>query len=88
MKLLKFYAEWCGPCKMLSMSMASIEGSEGFPKVEEIDIDRNEEMVDRYKIRSVPTMVFVDDEGNEITRILGYKTNPQIKAALGLEIGQ
>ena len=67
MKILKFYAEWCGPCKMLTKTL------EGYNEVEiqEIDIDQDQETAIKYMIRGVPTLVLVDDSGNEIRRKAG-----------------
>ena len=67
MKILKFHAQWCGPCKMLSKTL------EGYNEVEiqDIDIDEAQEVAIRYGIRGVPTLVLVDDEGNEVRRRSG-----------------
>lgn len=67
MKILKFAAEWCGPCKMLSKTL------EGYNEVEiqEIDIDKDQEVAIRYNIRGVPTLVLLDDSGVELRRKSG-----------------
>jgi thioredoxin 1 len=70
MKLLKFYAEWCGPCKGLTKIIDGAKDKIDIP-VEEYDIDNEMMMVQEYKIRSVPTMVLVDDTGTEIKRQVG-----------------
>ena len=53
MKILKFYGEWCSPCKMLSNMIESTDL--GIP-VEEIDIDGEPEVPQNYGVRGVPTM--------------------------------
>jgi thioredoxin 1 len=68
MKVLKFYATWCGPCKAMSMIL---NGMDNLPEIEEIDIDANSDMSTEYKIRSVPTLVKLDDDGNEVDRYTG-----------------
>ena len=67
MKILKFQAEWCGPCKMLSKTL------EGYDEIEiqEIDIDTDQEVAIRYGIRGVPTLVLLDDSGSELRRKSG-----------------
>lgn len=67
MKILKFQAEWCGPCKMLSKTL------EGYDEIEiqEIDIDADQEVAIRYSIRGVPTLVLLDDNGVEVRRKSG-----------------
>ena len=66
MKVMKFYATWCGPCKSLS---ATLEGMDNLPEIQEIDIDQDMETAQKYGIRSVPTMVITADDGTEIKRM-------------------
>ena len=77
MKLLKFYAEWCGPCKGLTMVINGAKDKIDIA-VEEFDIDNEMMMVQEYKIRSVPTMVLVDDTGKEIRRHIGLVTEEKL----------
>lgn len=68
MKLLKFYADWCGPCKSQSMIM---EGMDLGVEVDNVNIDERSEVAIQYKVRGVPTMILVDDQGVEIKRNVG-----------------
>lgn len=68
MKLFKFYAEWCNPCKQQTKIL------ENCPiKVESINVDESyyEETIEKFQIRSLPTLIFTDDEGKEIHRFTG-----------------
>lgn len=66
MKLLKFYADWCAPCKHQSKLL------EGFPlEVKSINVDEQEEMVNKYHVKSLPTLILLDDSDNEISRFVG-----------------
>jgi len=68
MKLLKFHADWCGPCKMLTKVMSDIE----FPyDVEVVNIDHNEELVTKYNVRGVPTLILLDNSDNVIATHIG-----------------
>ena len=67
MKILKFAAEWCGPCKMLSKTL---EGYDAVP-IEEIDIDQKREVAEKYGIRGVPTLILLDDNDIELRRRSG-----------------
>jgi thioredoxin-like negative regulator of GroEL len=66
-KILRFTASWCGPCKGLAMTLANIETN--IP-IEVIDIDVLPEIATEYGIRSVPTLVMVEDN-IEIKRMSG-----------------
>lgn len=75
MKLLKFSADWCGPCKVLEKTLGNIEH-------ENIDIELDEELTSKYGIRSIPTLVLVDDEGKEMRRLIGAVTLDEINKFL------
>ena len=82
MKLLKFYATWCGPCKGLSMVLEGVK--EQLPmSVEDIDIDANMDTARKYNVRSVPTMVVVNDDGSEVKRVVGMMNEKQVIDFLG-----
>lgn len=70
MKLLKFYAEWCGPCKMQTMIMKSAGDKLTVP-VEEVNIDENVFMCTQFAVRSVPTLILVDGNDKEVKRHVG-----------------
>jgi thioredoxin 1 len=77
MKLLKFYADWCGPCKGLSKIIDGAKDKITIP-IEEYDIDNEMMMAQEYKVRSVPTMVLVDDTGAEIKRQVGMVSEEKL----------
>jgi len=78
-EVLKFSASWCGPCKGLSMTIAGLEGVT--VPVREIDIDENLEMAAKFNVRSVPTMVMLQD-GSEIKRVTGALPATKVKEFL------
>lgn len=67
MKLLKFHATWCGPCKILSNQLVDFNMFE----IENIDVDQQLERTDSYNLRGVPTLILVDEEQKEVWRNQG-----------------
>lgn len=56
--LIDFYADWCGPCKMLSPILKEVKAELGDRiKVLKIDVDSNAAIAGRYQVRGVPTMI-------------------------------
>ena len=74
-ELLKFQADWCSPCKQLSVIMKNADL--GMP-VTLIDIDYDTAMTTKYQIRGVPTLIVLED-GKEVKRMSGVKNLDQLK---------
>ena len=83
MKVLKFQASWCQPCKMLTRVMEDASDKITMP-VEVIDIDENQDMAIKYGIRGVPTLVIVDEEGKEVSRKSGMLMENQLMEFLSV----
>ena len=75
MKILKFQADWCEPCKALTKLMEEIDAK---IEVEVIDIDKEPLTSAKYGIRGVPTLVKIDENGI-VDRLTGYKNKKQIE---------
>jgi thioredoxin 1 len=74
-QLLYFSAAWCGPCKTLGPIMEQVGQQINITK---IDVDSSPEMVQRFGVRNVPTVVLVGDNQQEIRRFTGVKTLNEI----------
>lgn len=78
-EVLKFSASWCGPCQMLSMTL---KGMDDIPvPIKEIDIDEELDLASQYNIRSVPTLVMLEN-GNEVKRVSGALPAAKVKEFL------
>ena len=75
--LIDFYADWCGPCQKLSPIVDKFAEEHSEIKVVRIDIDAQEELADRYNIRSIPTLVVIEN-GEEINRVIGLVSEEKI----------
>ena len=67
-KIYYFSALWCNPCKQLAPTMEK----SGLP-YQKVDVDNDTELSAKYGIRNIPTLVKVDANGNEISRMTGNK---------------
>ena len=79
MKLLEFYATWCGPCKVQKPIVEKLS-KELLIEAEFIDIDERPEVAEKYQIRAVPSIVVIDDEGNFKKKLVGLQTAAVLKA--------
>ena len=72
--LVDFYAEWCGPCKMLAPIIHEIkEELKDKVYVIKVNVDEEEDLSTKFNIFSIPTLVLIKD-GKEIDRKIGYNT--------------
>jgi|SaaInlStandDraft_2_1057019.scaffolds.fasta_scaffold258504_2 thioredoxin 1 len=72
MKYLYFSANWCGPCKTLGPIMERVKNYK--INVQKIDVDTNSDLTSQFGIRNIPTVVLVNEMGEEHTRITGVQS--------------
>ena len=68
--LIDFYADWCGPCKILSPIVEEVSSKYEDVKFVKINIDSNQDIANDYMITSIPTLVYIKN-GEEQNRVLG-----------------
>ena len=75
-----FYADWCGPCKMMSPVIDKLsEEYAGKIKVGKVNVDENSDLAMKYGIMSIPNMVFFKN-GEVVDRVVGAVPKPQMQA--------
>lgn len=68
--LIDFYADWCGPCKMLSPIVDEVAEENTDIKVVKINVDNAQDLAMKYQVMSIPTLVVIRD-GREVNRSIG-----------------
>ena len=76
--LVDFYADWCGPCKMMGPVIEEIAKEvEGKSKVGKLNIDDNSDIAVEYNVMSIPTLIIFKD-GKEIKRFVGVTDKEEL----------
>ena len=73
--LVDFYANWCGPCKMIAPELERVESN---TKVVKIDVDEFEELARKYGVMSIPTLILFEN-GKELKRTIGFMDKDRIE---------
>ena len=79
--LLDFYADWCGPCRMVSPIVDEIAEERADIKVGKINVDEESELAERFGIFSIPALVVIKD-GKIVNQSVGARPKAQILAML------
>ncbi len=78
--LLDFYADWCGPCKMLAPVLHEIAAENADTiKVGKVNVDEQMELAMRFQVSSIPMLVVFKD-GKAVAKSLGYRSKAEITA--------
>lgn len=75
-KIYKFYSDTCAPCKMLTSLLRNTE-SKGL--IENVDVSKRLDLVRKFNIRKVPTLVFVDEKGEHLFSSVGIVTSAEFE---------
>lgn len=79
--LLDFYADWCGPCRMVGPIVSEIANERSDVKVGKINVDEQPELAAQFQVMSIP-MLAVIKNGKIENQVVGYRSKEQIEAML------
>jgi thioredoxin 1 len=85
--LVDFWAEWCGPCKMIAPLLDELAGEyEGKLKIGKVNIDEHQNLAGQFRIMSIPTLLIFKG-GQVVDQIVGAKPKRDFKASIDRALG-
>ncbi len=85
--LVDFYADWCGPCKMISPIIEQVAKEyAGKATVAKLNVDENNALAMEYRVMSIPTLIFFKD-GKEVYRMMGARPKAELSRVLDGMVG-
>ena len=80
--LVDFYADWCGPCKMISPVLEELSKEyEGKATIVKVNVDQSGDVASRYGVMSIPNLVLFKN-GEVVKQVVGFQPKPQLEALL------
>lgn len=81
-ELLDFYADWCGPCKVMEPVLAELEKElAGKIEIKKIDVDKEVEETQKFGVMSIPTYLILKD-GQEVDRFIGAQPKDSLSSKI------
>jgi len=81
--IVDFYADWCGPCKMLAPLLDQIGNEHAEVKIAKVNVDEEPALAERYRVRGIPYVALFRD-GKIAKQVIGYQPKAALEANLGL----
>ena len=80
--LVDFYADWCGPCKMMAPVMETLsEEMAGKVSICKVNVDNDSELASKYKVMSIPTLIIFNN-GEVVDKVIGAVPKDALKEKL------
>jgi len=83
LKVLKFSASWCGPCKQLTPIFDQVKSEVSGVSFQDVDVDADSALAIKYNVRGVPTIIFEKD-GQEVKRLVGIQQKSLLTSTIKL----
>ncbi len=81
-RVLDFYADWCGPCKTQDPILEEVEEELGDAfELQKVDVDQEQDVANQYQVRSLPTLIVENDDG-VVDRFVGVTQKEDITTAI------
>lgn len=77
--LIDFFAEWCGPCRMLAPVLEDFANEESGIEVYKVNVDNDPDLAREFQVSSIPTMILFKD-GKQIEKKIGFAPKDALKA--------
>ena len=81
LKVLKFSASWCGPCKQLAPIFDQVKSEVFGVSFQDVDVDADSALAIKYNVRGVPTIV-IEKDGQEVKRLVGMQQKPSLTSTI------
>ena len=75
--LVDFYADWCGPCKMIAPILDELSEERNDIKIVKVNVDNSSDIATKYGIMSIPTMILFKD-GKEVNKNVGFLSKDEV----------
>lgn len=84
--LIDFYADWCGPCRVLTPILEEISSENRNVSFSKVNTDESQAIAEKYQITSLPTMILIHN-GVELGRLLGLRDKETVEAFIASHNG-
>ena len=79
--IVDFYADWCGPCKIISPIVEQLAKEIKDVKFGKLDVDTENEVAQEYDVMSIPTLIFFKN-GKQVERIVGAMSKEELESVI------